>query len=184
MATSSKLSNLNETPITSGVSSRQPKNINQLNVVSYRLVFSRMPEVEYNCTSIIIPSVTLGGPTVMPTRFSDDRRPGDKVDFDILTIEFIIDEDLNNYREVYNWILGLGFPDNHGQYQQLDEELSDIKLITLTNNSRANVEFSFKDCFPTILGQIDFTATAIDLDPIICSASFAFSGSFDINNVT
>lgn len=183
MATSSKLSNLNDSPITSGVISRQPKNINQLNVVSYKLVISRMPEVEYHCTSVNIPSVNLGGPVLLPNRFSDDKRPGEKLDFDNLNIEFIIDEDLNNYREVYNWLLGLGFPEDHQQHQKLPEELSDIKLITLTNNSRGNIEFSFKDCFPTLLGEINFTSSAIDLDPMICSASFAFSGSFKIENI-
>jgi len=178
--TASNLDNLNEIPVEVGAITRQPRNLNQLNAVAFRLVFNRMPEIEYSCQSVSIPSLILGGPVLVPTPLSDTPNPGDKITFDNLTINFIVDEDLSNYKEVYSWITGLGFPESFDQFTQLDELTSDATVITLTNNMQPNAQFKFRDCFPVSLGNIDFSTTNTDMDPIVVGASFSFSGVFDI----
>ena len=181
--TASNLDNLNESPIETGAITKQPRNSNQLNATAFRLVFGRMPEIEYHCQRISIPSLILGGPVLVPTPLSDTPNPGDKVTFDNLSIDFIVDEDLSNYKEVYNWIVGLGFPESFDQFRDLDELTSDATIITLTNNMQPNSEFKFRDCFPVSIGNIDFDASNTGLDPIIVSASFSFSGVFDVNKL-
>ena len=86
-------------------------------------------------------------------------------------------------KEVYNWIVGLGFPESFDQFRDLDELTSDATIITLTNNMQPNSEFKFRDCFPVSIGNIDFDASNTGLDPIIVSASFSFSGVFDVNKL-
>ena len=39
--------------------------------------------------------------------------PGDKINYSTLDISFLVDENLNNYKELHDWISGLGFPSNH-----------------------------------------------------------------------
>ena len=41
------------------LSEQQPTNLNQLNVVSFDVSFSRQPTVQYFCQRISLPSVTL-----------------------------------------------------------------------------------------------------------------------------
>ena len=36
--------------------------------------------------------------------------PGDKLAFSLLS--FSIDEDMKNFKEIYDWLIGLGYPDN------------------------------------------------------------------------
>ena len=68
--TASNLDNLNESPIETGAITKQPRNLNQLNATAFRLVFGRMPEIEYHCQRISIPSLILGGPVLVPTPLS------------------------------------------------------------------------------------------------------------------
>ena len=100
------------------LTSTQPKNFNQLNVVNFEVSFSRLPHVEYFCQRITIPSVILGD-TFLPTPFLNAPVEGDTLQFEALTIGFILDEDLKNYQEIYAWMLGLGFPKNFEQFKEL-----------------------------------------------------------------
>ena len=74
-STASSLDNLNTEPSEAGIMARQPRNLNVLNTTAYRLVFARMPEVEYTCQRVSIPSLILGGPVLVPTPFSDTPNP-------------------------------------------------------------------------------------------------------------
>ena len=39
-------------------------------------------------------------------------RPGEVIEFEDLTLQFYVDEELKNYLEIQQWIRGLGFPDD------------------------------------------------------------------------
>jgi hypothetical protein len=58
-----------------------------------------------------IPGMTLGIAN-QPTYLKDIPTPGDKIEFDDFTIRFLVDENLENYMEIQNWIRGLGFPES------------------------------------------------------------------------
>ena len=45
--------------------------------------------------------------------------PGDKVTYQTLDVSFLVDENLNNYKEIHDWIIGLGFPQDHKQFKNL-----------------------------------------------------------------
>jgi hypothetical protein len=38
--------------------------------------------------------------------------PGDKILFEDFSLRFLVDENLENYMEIHNWIRGLGFPES------------------------------------------------------------------------
>jgi hypothetical protein len=42
----------------------------------------------------------------------DIELPGDKLIFGDLTLRFLVDEDLENYLEIQNWMRGLGYPES------------------------------------------------------------------------
>ena len=168
----------------------QPNEINQLNVVSFETNFTRLPNVNFFCQRINIPSINLGIAT-QATPFTDTPLVGDKLTFEQLTLNFIVSEDLSNYLEIYNWLISMGFPDDHNQFNlnndsvNPDENLrSDMNIIIHTNKSNPNYSITFKDAFPVSLGGIELDVSAASLEPIILDVSFAYMGSFSIEKIT
>ena len=171
----------------------KPKEINQLNVVSFQTNFTRMPNVNFFCQQVTIPSLAIGLAT-QPTIFSDISIEGDKIVFEQLNLSFYVSEDLSNYLEIYNWIIALGFPDNAPQFNLQDDITiasdsnntlkSDMNVVLQTNKSNPNFNVTFKDAFPVSLGSIGLDSSAISIDPIVVEASFAYTGSFSIDKIT
>ena len=93
----------------------KPKELNQLNVVSFQTNFTRLPNVNFFCQRVNIPAINLGI-ALQTTPFSDMNYEGDKLTFEQMTMNFYVNEDLSNYLEVYNWLISLGFPDNYKQF--------------------------------------------------------------------
>ena len=175
----------------STLSEQQPTNLNQLNVVSFDVSFSRQPTVQYFCQRISLPSVTLGE-TNEPSPFMNLPLEGDTLTYEALTLSFIVDEDLTNYTEVYNWLTALGFPREYSQFAALKEpsaasktlsKYSDLTIVLHTNKSNPNYRIRFTDCFPTSLSSIGFDATPTGMDPIVVDATFNFRGMFDIEKI-
>lgn len=171
----------------------EPNEINQLNVVSFQTNFTRLPNVNFFCQQVTIPSLSIGLAT-QPTPFSDISVEGDKVVFEQLSLSFYVSEDLSNYLEIYNWIISLGFPDNPPQFNlqndittstnSNDTLKSDMNVVLQTNKSNPNFNIVFKDAFPVSLGSIGLDSAATTLEPITVEASFAYTGSFSIEKIT
>ena len=169
----------------------KPKELNQLNVVSFQTNFTRLPNVNFFCQRVNIPAINLGI-ALQNTPFSDMNYEGDKLTFEQMTMNFYVNEDLSNYLEVYSWLISLGFPDNYKQFNLKESSLnfaanesrtSDMNLILETNKSNPNFSVVFKDAFPVSLSSIEFDAAATTLDPVIVDVSFAYSGSFKIEKI-
>lgn len=165
--------------------------VNYLNAVAFETNFVRTPNVSFTCQSISIPSMSLGI-TNYASFFSDLPIEGDKIQFEQLSLSFIVSEDFSNYLELFNWITSIGFPENFEQFslkdslaqaQGIDTLRSDMSIIVHTNKSNPNFQVNFKDAFPTSLGNIDFNASAAAIDPIIVQATFAFAGQFTIEKI-
>ena len=175
----------------SKLSDSQPTNLNQLNVVSFDVSFSRMTAVQYFCQRISLPTVVLGE-TNEPSPFMNLPLEGDTLTFEALSLSFIVDEDLQNYIEIYNWLTALGFPRDYSQFAILQEpsaasktlsKYSDLSLVVHTNKSNPNYKIKFTDVFPTSISSIQFDATPTGMDPIVVDATFNFRGMFDITKI-
>ena len=165
-----------------------PTELNYLNPVSFETNFVRMPDVSFSTQEVTIPSVALGM-TSYASFFSDIPIEGDKINFEQLSLSFIVAEDLSNYLEIYNWMLAIGFPEDFTQFS-LNESIvdgatlkSDMSVIVNTNKSNPNYEILFRDAFPVSLSSIAFQANAQAIDPIIVTATFAYAGQFKISKI-
>ena len=168
----------------------QPTNLNQLNVVSFDISFSRLPAVQYFCQRISLPTIVLGE-TNEPSPFLNLPLEGDTLTFEAMSLSFIVDEDLQNYISIYEWMTALGFPREYGQFAVLKEpstgstttKYSDLTIVLHTNKSNPNYRIRFTDCFPTSISSIQFDATPTGMDPIIVDATIKFRGQFDIEKI-
>ena len=170
----------------------QPDNLNLLQTVAFETNFQRIPNCSYFCQRVSIPGMVVGS-AIQTTSFSDVPVEGDKLTFDQLNISFLVDEDMQNYQEVYSWLVSISFPDNFDQFTSLkkppintaiDGISSDVNIIIHTNKANPNYNITFKDAFPISLGSIDFDATVSSLEPIVVEASFLFTSVFTIQQIT
>lgn len=171
--------------------SEQPTNKNFLSPLGFKFIIKKTPNVNYFVQTCSLPSITLNRVDV-GTPFVKIPFAGDHLDFGELSINFKVDEDLKNYMEIYNWLIGIGFPDNFDQYKAIDYQrknttntgtvdrmtgagvYSDATLTILSSHRNPIHSITFQDAFPTSLGELEFSATNSDVDYLTCTATFAY----------
>lgn len=149
----------------------------------FKFVFSRLPHVEYFCYSANVPGVN-GGEILQPTPIFDARMAGDKMTFDPLIVNFIVNEDLANYNEILQWMFGIYKPLSTQQYRQLvrkdpgksekENKYSDADLFILTNKMNPIIKVHFVDVWPLTLGPLTYDATISDVAPITVDCTFSY----------
>ena len=167
---------------TAGALSSQPTNINFLSPLGYRFTLKRSPNVNFFVTDANIPSFELGFINI-PSPFKNFAVPGDKPEYGSLRLTFKIDEDMNNYLEIYNWILRLGFPSNFEQYQDLStaapgsgvQTVSDATLTILNSSQSPNIEVQFEDLFPISISDVNFTSADTTVNYVTATVEFKFT---------
>ena len=95
--------------------SRQPTVLDYSSPTQFRFMIHQLPKVEFFTTAANIPSISLGK-LVIPTPYKSIPILGDTLTFDNLTISFIVDEELQNYRTIHDWMVGIGFPKSRQQF--------------------------------------------------------------------
>jgi hypothetical protein len=142
-------------------------NFNFLSPTGFRLTINRnrFANVEYFITGITIPNVSLGESS-QGFRGHTSFMSGDTISYDTLSLRFAIDEDLKNYREIFDWMIS-------NRENGLD--FSDMILSVLTNHNNGNREFQFRDAFPISLSGVEFTTQATDVEYLQADVSFRYS---------
>lgn len=162
-----------------------PVNRNFLASSNFRMALQRAPSLNFFLQGASIPGLAFEGNIDMPTPFVKVPIPGDHLNYAPLTVEFIVDEDLTNYLEIWNWMFSIAGPDSLDPTASslVDNSLStdyntrtrsDIKLIILSSAKNPNIEVTFYDAFPSSLGQLNFNTVASDLTYIQCSVTFDY----------
>jgi hypothetical protein len=157
---------------------RNPENTNLLQPTKFILAFDRIDTVQYFCQSVNLPSISLGEVN-RATPFLDMFSPGTKLTYSPLDVEFLIDEDLASWKNIYNWFLQIADPDGFEKRTfvkelQRSEHFSDATLTILSALNNPVLRINFRNCFPLSLSDIRFD-TKLSADSIVtCSASFRY----------
>ena len=164
-----------------------PKNKNFLSPVGFKFVMSRTPNVDYFCQSASIPEVSIGVREI-PTPVKDYSVPGDKMTFGDLSLRFLVNEDMDNYFEIYKWLKGLTNPkvqsdfakyintvDEKGRSSQFMKTMSDARLLVLNSNYNSIATINFYNIFPTSLTTLEFDASATDINYFTAEVNFRYT---------
>ena len=172
------------------ITDSQVTNKSFLSPLGFKFVIKKTPNVNYFVQSVSLPSITLNRVDV-PNPFIKIPLPGDHLDFGELTLTFKVDEDLKNYLEIYNWMIGMGFPDDFDQYKDVDVIrggkntgnvdrmsgggiYSDATLSILSSAMNVNHNVTFIDAFPTALQELQFLTTDTDVNYLTATVSFTY----------
>jgi len=186
---------------TNNIIDRTPTKFDYASPIQFRFKITKLPLVEFTVQTANIPGIALGEAS-MPTPLKDIPIPGDKVNYQSLDISFLVDENLNNYKELHDWIIGLGFPQDHTQFKNLLSTgsdrfpgttsstaatgtsiaqpssegaiYSDATLTVLNSKNIAKTEIRFQNVYPTTLGSLSYDIKAGDVDYLQVNASFNY----------
>jgi hypothetical protein len=161
----------------------EPTNKSLLSPIGFKFLIKKLPHVNYFCTSAYIPDMTLGRIETVTNPFNKLPIAGDKLDFGDLTLKFKIDEDMKNYREIFDWMTGLGFPDNYDQRRLLTEPYSDASLIITTAQYKPNIEVKFIDLYPTNIASLEFDVSQPDVEYLTGDVTFNYR-SYELVTIT
>jgi hypothetical protein len=170
---------------------KQPSELDYLRPNGFKFQIHNMPNVSFFCQAANIPEISTGYPT-QSTPLVDIAYPGDKLQFGELMVRFLIQEDMTNYRELYSWLRGLGFPERHKEFtdyidsqkyrtgvlnqsnKEAVAQVSDATLFVLDSNNNPSVKIQFKDAFPISLSGLDFDISNGAGDYFIGIAAFKY----------
>jgi hypothetical protein len=152
---------------------QQPSDLDYLKPNGFKFQIHNLPNVSYFCQAANIPAIQIGAPEV-ETPLSKIPLPGDKLNYGDLVIRFLVQENMRNYTELYNWLIGLGFPNNHDEYTNWNKSqayrfpavpekrlealgnFSDADFFILDSDNNPNVKITYYDVFPISLEGLDF----------------------------
>tara|TARA_Y100001972_G_scaffold79162_1_gene96130 strand:+ start:82 stop:681 length:600 start_codon:yes stop_codon:yes gene_type:complete len=185
------------------LASKQPSGtgLDYADPTKFKFQTTKLPRVEFNCITANIPGITLTEIN-QPTRLIPIKIPGNDLTFEDLTISFIVDEDLTNYRSVHDWMAGLSQMDSDEKYRALISSgqdrmprsqqnnstdagrvtsatndgaiFSDSKLIILSARNTPLVELTFTDCYPKSLSALEYNQNATDVEYLLATVSFGY----------
>jgi hypothetical protein len=169
------------------MSMQEVSNRNFLALGGFKLKLNRCPKVDFLCNKANLPTITLG--VAQQTSYLKNIPvPGDKMSFDDLVVSFIVDENLENYLQIYDWMTGLGFTESLQQFEDIKRksryfpefnegfnERSDGTLMVLNSNYNTVAQVKFKDLFPFALTGIPFDATLTQEQYFTATVSFKYT---------
>ena len=114
----------------------------------------------------------------------DIKRPGTRHVFGDLSVTFVVDEDMKNWLEIYNWIRDLSNDTNaYSDILREDQKTSSALLTVFNSAYKPIIKVYFYHLFPTSLSGIDFDATLPSVDAVAAAATFTFT-HYEIQGIT
>ena len=162
----------------------QIQNRNFLAPVGFKFTLAKYPKVSFFSNSARIPELSLGT-AVQPSYLKNIDIPGEKLTYGDLTIRFLVDENMQNYMAMHNWLKGIGFPETPQQFadqttnadgvRDEKEVFSDGSLHILNSNFKDVAIVRFNDLFPVGLTSLEFDATETDINYFTAEAVMRYT---------
>ena len=179
---------------------RQPTELDYADPTKFAFKIMKLPTVEFFITQANIPGVNLGE-SIFPTPLKQIPVQGDDLTFDNLEISFLVDEKLTNYRELHQWLVGIGFPKARSQFSSFKSENSDVfptgsqvkgettstgvptgtqsmfgdaTLTVMTSKNNPIMEVRFSDLYPVSLSALQFDQQLTDTTYLTASCTFTY----------
>lgn len=169
----------------------EPSNINFLHPNKFQVQFSLLPHVQFFAQMVTVPGVNMNE-IQSPTPFTDLYVPGDKLLYDILTITFIVDEELNTWKEIHDWMRGMTFPTDFSEYRNLKNinkyttnikdprpQYSECMITVLSSSNNPILRFKYHNVFPTSLSTVTLNTSDSPDTAITADVTFRYT-YFDI----
>ena len=179
---------------------RQPDKLDYVSPTQFKFNINQLPKVEFFTTAANVPGIS-SSDVLMETPFKQIPMMGTNLTYENLSINFLVDEYLENYRSLHDWLIAIGFPKSREQFstfradtsntpistQGTSQDIGDVKsstsargmfsdatLTILSNKNNPIVEVRFQDIYPLNIGALEFNQNATDVEYLTVSAEFTY----------
>ena len=177
---------------------RQPEQLDYASPTQFRFGIQQLPKVEFFTINANLPGIE-GASVDFANPFVNIPIMGDKLTYGDLTITFIVDEYLENYQSLHNWLTGYGFPSNRAEFRTHRDVTSntpgggaeppvdlvsnvtpdkamysDAFLMILSNKNNPILNVNFQNVFPTSLGDLRYSQGITDVEYMTVDATFMY----------
>jgi len=179
---------------------RQPDKLDYASPTQFKFGIHQLPKVEFFSTAATIPAIALSD-VLVPTPYKTMPMMGDQLTYDNLSVSFIVDEYLENYLSIHEWMTAIGFPKNRTQFSQFKTNtsntpsanaaqsndigdvqkptsknalFSDATLTILSNKNNPIVNVLFRDLYPVAMTGLEYNQGATDVEYLTASIDFAY----------
>ena len=170
--------------MTNSAFGKQIQNRNFLSGVAFKFNLTKFPKVDFFSNSARIPELSLEL-AQQASYLKNIAVPGERLTYGDFTLRFLVDENMENYKSVYDWLTGLGFPETTKEFADIikdsdgqtdpKEAFCDGTLRILNSNYREVAKVKFSDLFPISLTSLDFDATNTDVQFFTAEATFKYT---------
>jgi hypothetical protein len=113
-----------------------------------RLSFPKLQGVQFWLQNVNLPQINVTE-VKQPTRFVDPNQIGEKLKFTPFSVIFTVDKYMSNWSSIFNWMKAMTVD---GSSVDLTDD-----VVLIINNTEI---LRFVGAWPTILGGLEFSATA------------------------
>ena len=177
---------------------RQPDQLDYASPTQFRFGILQLPKVEFFTINANLPGIE-GANIDFFTPYKNFPVMGEKITYNPLTITFIVDEYLENYKSLHDWMTGIGFPSNRSEFRTHRDVTSntpaggseppvdliglatpdramysDAFLMILSNKNNPILNVNFENVFPTSLSGLDYTQGATDVEYMTAEVEFQY----------
>ena len=170
--------------MTNSAFGKQIQNRNFLSGVGFKFNLTKFPKVDFFSNSARIPELNLEL-TTQASYLKNIDVPGERLSYGEFTLRFLVDENMENYQSIYDWLTGLGFPETTKEFAEIikdkdgqrdpKEAFCDGTLRILNSNFREVGKVKFNDLFPISLTSLEFDATNTDVQFFTAEATFKYT---------
>tara|TARA_Y100000004_G_scaffold159112_1_gene185796 strand:+ start:127 stop:693 length:567 start_codon:yes stop_codon:yes gene_type:complete len=168
----------------------QLTNRNYLSPIGFVFLLHKARKVSFLCQRAEIPTLSISEIVVPTPGFVQLPIPDGQPTYANLNIEFVVDENLENYMQIHNWMRAISTPEEYAErFEWIDDKsldknqntdtartfVSDATLQVLNNNNVANFDVTFKDAFPVALSSLPFDVTSGDNAYFTATATFRYT---------
>lgn len=97
--------------------------------------------------------------------------------FNPLELNFIVDENIDNWKSIYDWMKSIGNIDNDKEGSEYSSWATTANLQILKSNyyPLSNRNFTFYNVIPTDLSALNFRSDISDTNPVTATVRFTYS---------
>jgi len=179
---------------------RQPDKLDYASPTQFKFIINQLPKVEFFTTAVNVPGIS-SADVLMNTPFKSIPQMGTNLTYENLSVTFLVDEYLENYKSLHDWLIAIGFPKNREQFSTFrgntsnspittsgtSQDIGDVQpstsargmfsdatLTILSNKNNPIVEIRFQDLYPLNIGALEFNQNATDVEYLTVSTEFVY----------
>ena len=161
-----------------------PTSNNFVKETAFSFACAYIPDTVYHLQTATLPGIS-ASPVNVGTPLSPVLVPGDNVEWSPITITFMVDEELANYRKMHDWIVKLYTGRDTSDLTTLKSEnfiqedlgggVTDATLTVRSNKQNTTLRVKFEELFPTSLSDLQFTTVSEDAEYLVATATMVYN---------